>query len=62
MFEMSNHLGSHILNKKLEYKEDIFGMKIVGIYAKNRYEWIAADIACTLYGLTLVPLYDTLGI
>lgn len=37
-------------------------MKFIGIYAKNRVEWLFADLACTLYGLTSVPLYDTLGI
>lgn len=37
-------------------------MRLIGIFAKNRYEWMVADIACMLYGLTLVPLYDTLGI
>lgn len=35
---------------------------MVGIYAKNREEWLMADIGCSyLYGMTIVPLYDTLG-
>ena len=37
-------------------------MGFVGIYAKNRIEWLLTDFACTLFGLTSVPLYDTLGI
>ncbi len=37
-------------------------MKMIGIYAKNRYEWLLADIACLMFGLVSVPLYDTLGI
>lgn len=37
-------------------------MKLIGIHAKNRYEWFVSDWACVLFGLTTVPLYDTLGI
>lgn len=34
----------------------------MGIYSKNRYEWFLTDWACVLFGITTVPLYDTLGI
>ncbi len=37
-------------------------MKFVGVYSKNRTEWMLIDWACILYGITSVPLYDTLGI
>lgn len=37
-------------------------MKLIGIYSKNRYEWFITDWACAHFGLTSVPLYDTLGI
>ena len=37
-------------------------MQLVGIFAKNRYEWMVTDMACCLFGLTLVPLYYTLGV
>ena len=37
-------------------------MKFVGIYSKNRTEWMLLDWGCMLYGLTSVPLYDTLGV
>ncbi len=37
-------------------------MRFIGIYAKNRIEWLITDFACSLFGLTTVPLYDTLGI
>lgn len=33
----------------------------MGIFAKNRVEWLLVDIANVLYGFTLVPFYDTLG-
>ena len=34
---------------------------MIGIFSKNREEWITLDIAGWLYNLTLSPLYDTLG-
>jgi long-chain acyl-CoA synthetase len=37
-------------------------MNLIGIYSKNRTEWMITDIACVLFGLVSVPLYDTLGI
>lgn len=37
-------------------------MGFIGIYAKNRVEWLITDMACSLFGLTSVPLYDTLGL
>ncbi len=36
-------------------------MNLIGIYSKNRVEWFVTDWACALFGLTTVPLYDTLG-
>ena len=36
-------------------------LKVLGINAKNSAEYAVVDIACALYGFTLVPLYDTLG-
>jgi long-chain acyl-CoA synthetase len=37
-------------------------MRLIGIYSKNRFEWLVSDWACIIFGLTTVPLYDTLGI
>ena len=34
---------------------------MVGMFAKNREEWIILDWANQLYGNTMVPFYDTLG-
>lgn len=62
IFDMAARTGSFLLQNKMEFPENIHGMKLVGIFSKNRYEWIVADVACMLYGLTIVPLYDTLGI
>ena len=36
-------------------------MKLLGLFSKNRIEWGLTDWACLLFGLTTVPLYDTLG-
>lgn len=35
---------------------------MIGIFSKNREEWLILDIANTLYGNTMIPLYDTLGL
>lgn len=35
---------------------------MIGIFSKNREEWLLLDIANTLYGNTMIPLYDTLGL
>jgi long-chain acyl-CoA synthetase len=36
-------------------------LRLVGLYAKNREEWLITDIACWMVSATNVPLYDTLG-
>lgn len=35
--------------------------QFVGIYAQNRKEWAITEVACNMFSLALVPLYDTLG-
>jgi long-chain acyl-CoA synthetase len=35
--------------------------KFLGIYAKNREEWIVSDLAAHLNSATVVTFYDTLG-
>lgn len=36
-------------------------MKMVGVFSKNREEWMLLEYANFLYGNTMIPLYDTLG-
>jgi len=36
-------------------------LKLVGIYSRTREEWLLTDIACWMFTITNVPLYDTLG-
>lgn len=33
----------------------------VGIFAKNRPEWVLTDLACSSYSFISVPLYETFG-
>ena len=40
-------------------KDGLF--KFLGIYSKNREEWIVADLAAHLNSVTVVTFYDTLG-
>lgn len=36
-------------------------LSCVGLYSINTVRMLTADIACALYNLAIVPLYDTLG-
>eukprot|EP00921_Rhytidocystis_pertsovi_P017397 GHVQ01027372.1.p1 GENE.GHVQ01027372.1~~GHVQ01027372.1.p1 ORF type:complete len:647 (+),score=60.20 GHVQ01027372.1:371-2311(+) len=36
-------------------------LRFIGINSKNREEWTIMDIASNAFGITSVPLYDTLG-
>ena len=36
-------------------------MRFIGIFSKNREEWVITDFASMISGITTVPLYDTLG-
>jgi long-subunit acyl-CoA synthetase (AMP-forming) len=61
-YDTSYKLGKAIIGKNLAYKEPNHDMKLMGIYCKNRYEWIISDLACMMMGVVTVPLYDTLGV
>lgn len=37
------------------------GMRLLGIYCRNRPEWVIAEQACFADGGMTVPMYDTLG-
>ena len=62
--DLATDFASGLLTLKLvppvkEYKD--YELHMLGVYSKNRVEYMIADIACMLYGLTSVPIYDTLG-
>jgi long-chain acyl-CoA synthetase len=59
---MAEKIGSFLYQNGMFYEEPLQQMKLMGIFSKNRYEWMLVDIACILYGFTSVPLYETLGI
>ena len=35
--------------------------RLLGLFSKNRYEWVLGEQAANAYGAVTVPLYDTLG-
>jgi long-chain acyl-CoA synthetase len=54
-----NYLIKHDLCPKTQTEEGTY--RFLSIYSKNREEWVVADFACILAGITNVTLYDTLG-
>jgi len=54
--------GLKILDLIPEIESQIDGkFKFLGMYAKNREDWIVADLAGHLNGVSVVTFYDTLG-
>jgi len=63
-YENMKKAGSAILNLNLApiVKEKGYpDLRMVAIYAKNCEEWVTIDIACSLYGIASIPIFDTLG-
>lgn len=66
---MARSIGSALLDLGavpiLEFPEEKYEgahrMRELGIFSKNRVEWFLCEQAANAYGITLVPLYDTLG-
>jgi long-chain acyl-CoA synthetase len=57
-------LGTMIEKRNLapllrEYKSYELGN--VGIFSKNREEWVVLELTGVLYNKILIPFYDTLG-
>lgn len=64
VIEKAEKLGTGILQNNLvkeinEWKN--YNLKFLGIYSKNNINYLLTDIACCLYGITIIPIYDTLG-
>ncbi|OMJ95437.1 hypothetical protein SteCoe_1203 [Stentor coeruleus] len=61
--ELALNFGSGIEHLGLcpEENQDGFDVKFISLYSINREEWNIADIGCTLYKISNVPLYDSLG-
>ncbi|UKJ87971.2 long-chain-fatty-acid--CoA ligase 5 [Theileria orientalis] len=64
--KMVKDVGSGLLHlnkfKEVTLKEfNNAKIKMLGIYSVNTPEWLMCEQVCNAFGLTLVPLYDTLG-
>jgi long-chain acyl-CoA synthetase len=55
--EYAQQLGSAFIEFGLEPSKETF----IGIFARNRVEWVLTQLACDHYSFVNVPLYDTLG-
>jgi long-chain acyl-CoA synthetase len=55
--EIAEQIGSAFVHFGLEPAKDT----LIGIFAKNRPEWVMTANACEAYNFVSVPLYDTLG-
>jgi long-chain acyl-CoA synthetase len=53
-------VGSALMKRGMAPPNDL-NHRAVGLYSKNREEWVVAEQACHAYGLVDVALYDTLG-
>ena len=63
--EISRKAGSAILNMNLAPLVTSKGdpdTKPIVIYARNSEEWVFLDLASCYYGLSVVPIFDTLGL
>ena len=66
---MAKDLGSGIVNLNLspevaftDESQQSGKFRFLCIYAKNRPEWNMLELACSTQGITVVPMYDTLGV
>lgn len=61
---LSLHFGSGLISKKLCRVEEQGGysVRFIAIYSKNCEKWHISDFGSAIYGVTSVPLYDTLGV
>jgi len=55
--KIAQEIGSAFIELGLEPAKEGF----VGIFARNRVEWLLTEVATNGYSFTNVPLYDTLG-
>lgn len=60
--DIAVRFASALIKHNLIYEEVEAGLKLFGVYTRNAQEFYLSDLACLLYGITCVPLYDTLGV
>ncbi|KAH0476129.1 MAG: uncharacterized protein KVP18_002783 [Porospora cf. gigantea A] len=69
MYEQAKKVGSQLIDRNLcplnSFSEREYGaeqpVSCLAVYAKNRPEWFLMEHAANMYGICLVPMYDTLG-
>ena len=61
LLNFGHQIGSAIISEKLYSTPEGEKMKMIGIFSKNMPEWTYTDIGACLFGLTTIPIYDTLG-
>ncbi len=64
VFNTAENIGSGLFHKDLITNKNDWNnrkMKFIGIYSKNSVRYLTIDIACGIYGITSIPIYDTLG-
>jgi long-subunit acyl-CoA synthetase (AMP-forming) len=61
LLQEAHQVGSAIINDDLWNTDENYPHKFVGIFSKNRAEWAVVDVACILFKLVSIPIYDTLG-
>lgn len=62
--DLTKALGSGMIKLNLtpaKQQYQNYNLKFAAIYSVNSREWVLIDIANNLYGVTSVPIYDTLG-
>lgn len=62
--DKAEQIGSGIMNLNLVSEANEWrNMKLqfAGIYAKSSFEYLLFDVACCLFNITIIPIYDTLG-
>lgn len=60
VFNKASMIGSGLLKLNL-VPITVENHKFCGFYAQNSVNYVLCDLACILYGITVVPIYDTLG-
>lgn len=58
--ELASGIDKLKLAPKISEYEDLC-LSFLGVYSKNREEYLMIDMVSAMYGHTIVPIYDTLG-
>lgn len=69
--DLALKLGTSLLEQKncvdiLQFTDEAYvpaqNLRMLGIFSKNRVEWLVCEQAANAYDIAIVPLYDTLGV